>query len=312
MVLKEDAVDVYTTYHRAVECWADRVCEVTADQWDRPTPCTAWTVRDLVNHVTGEDLWTRPLMEGRTVAEVGSRFDGDLVGADPVGAALDAAKEAVRAVEEWLPQQRSVHLSYGEEDPAEYVGQLAADHLVHSWDLAAATGGHTHLPADLVAHVGRWFGEREQSYRSAGLVAARAALGGDPQSDLLAAFGRSADWGPQHATLARFSAAWGAGDVDAIMALVTDDCVFESTDPAPDGRRYDGAAAVRALWSDLFATTTDPAFTEEESFVLGDRGVLRWRFDWTDPDGSPGHVRGVDVLRFRDGLVSEKLSYVKG
>ena len=43
-----------------------------------------------------------------------------------------------------------------------------------------------------------------------------------------------------------------------------------------------------------------------------DRGVLRWRFDWQGDDGTPGHVRGVDVLRFRDGLVSEKLSYVKG
>jgi hypothetical protein len=40
--------------------------------------------------------------------------------------------------------------------------------------------------------------------------------------------------------------------------------------------------------------------------------VLRWRFEWTEDDGSPGHVRGVDVLRFRDGRVSEKLSYVKG
>jgi hypothetical protein len=52
--------------------------------------------------------------------------------------------------------------------------------------------------------------------------------------------------------------------------------------------------------------------TEEESFVAGDRGVLRWRFDWEDEDGTPGHVRGVDVLRFRDGKVAGKLSYVKG
>jgi ketosteroid isomerase-like protein len=69
---------------------------------------------------------------------------------------------------------------------------------------------------------------------------------------------------------------------------------------------------VRAVWEDLFAGTRDPRFTEEESFVAGDRGVLRWRFDWVEADGSPGHVRGVDVVRLRDGLVSEKLSYVKG
>ena len=112
--------------------------------------------------------------------------------------------------------------------------------------------------------------------------------------------------------LAAFSAAFGAGDVDAIMALMTEDVVFEATGPAPDGVRHEGAAAVRAVWEELFGQTREAAFTEEESFAAGDRGVLRWRFDWTGEDGSPGHVRGVDVLRFRDGLVAEKLSYVKG
>jgi ketosteroid isomerase-like protein len=112
--------------------------------------------------------------------------------------------------------------------------------------------------------------------------------------------------------LAAFSAAFGAGDVDAIMALMTDDVVFEATGPAPDGVRHEGAAAVRAVWVELFARTPGAAFTEEDSFVAGERGVLRWRFDWNDEDGAPGHVRGVDVLRFRDGKVAEKLSYVKG
>ena len=114
------------------------------------------------------------------------------------------------------------------------------------------------------------------------------------------------------AALSAFSAAFGSGDVDAIMALMTEDCVFEATGPAPDGVRRTGAADVRAAWVELFGGTLDAAFTEEESFVAGDRGVLRWRFTWRNDDGTPGHVRGVDVLRFRDGLVAEKLSYVKG
>lgn len=114
------------------------------------------------------------------------------------------------------------------------------------------------------------------------------------------------------AALTTFSAVFASGDVDAIMALMTEDCVFEATGPAPDGVRRTGAADVRAAWVELFGGTLDPAFTEEESFVAGDRGVLRWRFTWRNDDGTPGHVRGVDVLRFRDGLVAEKLSYVKG
>ena len=96
------------------------------------------------------------------------------------------------------------------------------------------------------------------------------------------------------------------------MALMSEDCVFEATGPAPDGVRHEGAAAVRGVWVDLFGGTTDAAFSEEESFVAGDRGVLRWRFDWTDEEGNPGHVRGTDVMRFADGKVTEKLSYVKG
>ena len=112
--------------------------------------------------------------------------------------------------------------------------------------------------------------------------------------------------------LAAFSAAFGSGDVDAIMALMTTDVVFESTGPAPDGVRVEGSEAVRAVWENLFDGTSDARFTEEESFGDGERAVLRWRFDWLEADGSPGHVRGVDVLRFRDGLVAEKLSYVKG
>ena len=62
----------------------------------------------------------------------------------------------------------------------------------------------------------------------------------------------------------------------------------------------------------MFDETREPAFTEEETFVSGERGVLRWTYSWVDEEGRPGHVRGVDVLRFRDGRVCEKLSYVKG
>ena len=44
----------------------------------------------------------------------------------------------------------------------------------------------------------------------------------------------------------------------------------------------------------------------------GNRCVVRWRYEWVEKDGKPGHVRGVDVVRVRDGKVAEKLSYVKG
>lgn len=305
-------MDLNTLYHRTVECWATRVNAVTHDQWDAPTPCSEWTVRDLVNHITGEDRWTVPLMQGQTIEQVGTALEGDLLGDNPIMASLEAAKEAVSVVAERLPTTEVVHLSYGDEDPAEYLRQLAADHLIHAWDLAAATGGDRRLDPQVVSEVGAWFADREELMRSMGLIAPRQGLSGDAQVDLLAAFGRDAHWGPNHATLARFSAAFGAGDLDAVMALMTDDCVFESTSPAPDGRRYVGADAVRQVFEELFSGTPDPSFTNEDGFVCEDRGVLRWRFSWSEPDGSAGQVRGVDLLRFRGGKVAEKLSYVKG
>jgi uncharacterized protein (TIGR03086 family) len=305
-------MDLNTLYHRSVECWADRVNAVRPDQWDDATPCREWNVRELANHVTGEDLWTPPLMRGSTIEEVGDRFEGDLLGDDPIRASLAAARVAIRTVADTLPSGGTVQLSYGEEKMEEYVHQLAADHLVHGWDLAVATGGDPRLDPTLVHAVAAWFADREELYRAAGVVGPAAAPTGDAQGDLLAAFGRDPHWGPNHRTLASFSAAFGSGDVDAVMDLMTDDCVFEATGPAPDGVRHEGSEAVRAVWVDLFGGTREAAFSEEEFFVAGDRGVLRWRFDWAEEDGSPGHVRGVDVLRFRDGLVCEKFSYVKG
>jgi ketosteroid isomerase-like protein len=103
-----------------------------------------------------------------------------------------------------------------------------------------------------------------------------------------------------------FGAAWGAHDLDATMALTTVDCVFESTEPGPDGTRYEGRAAIRTAWQPIFEDA-HADFQAEESFAAGDRVVQRWRYSWAG-----GHIRGVDVFRIRDGLVSEKLSYVKG
>jgi ketosteroid isomerase-like protein len=107
--------------------------------------------------------------------------------------------------------------------------------------------------------------------------------------------------------VSRFNAAFDKHDVDGVMAAMTDDCVFDNTGPAPDGTRYVGAAAVRQVWKEFFASNPNARFTAEEQFAAGDHCVVSWRYDWAG-----GHVRGVDIFRVRDGLVAEKLAYVKG
>ncbi|HEU0115432.1 MAG TPA: nuclear transport factor 2 family protein [Thermomicrobiales bacterium] len=117
------------------------------------------------------------------------------------------------------------------------------------------------------------------------------------------------------ATLAavdRFNDAFNRHDVDAVMALMSEDCVFENTAPPPDGERHEGQVAVRAVWAAFFQTSPQAVFTVEERFAAGDRCVVRWRYQWRDAAGAAGHVRGVDLFRVKDGKVAEKLAYVKG
>ena len=104
---------------------------------------------------------------------MGDRFDGDLLGDDPIRTSLAAARDAIRTVADVLPSGGTVHLSYGEEQMDEYVHQLAADHLVHGWDLAVATGGDARLDPALVHEVATWFADREELYRAGGVIGAR-------------------------------------------------------------------------------------------------------------------------------------------
>ncbi|TCC20306.1 TIGR03086 family protein [Kribbella speibonae] len=184
-------MDVVDMHNRTVANFADLVSEVPPDRWSAPTPCSDWDVRALVNHVVGEERWTVPLMAGKTIAEVGDSLDGDLLEDDPVAAASYAAREAEVAAT-WTIDK--VHLSYGDEDPHEYLRQLAADHLIHGWDLAVAIDVPPRMDRDLVAEVADWFAKREELYRSAGMVGDHLDGFTEPTEALLAAFGRDPGW----------------------------------------------------------------------------------------------------------------------
>ena len=183
-------------HRRAVEAWQAKVESVPDSAWTARTPCKDWDVRSLVNHVVGEELWTPPITEGRTVDEVGDRFDGDVLGENPAATGRAAATAAVTAADAKLSEGGIVHLSFGDFPVEEYVWQLSADHLVHCWDLAAGAGLDRTLDPELVAAVADWFTEREELYRSAGAIGPRIdpSADPDPQSRLLAAFGRDPAW----------------------------------------------------------------------------------------------------------------------
>jgi len=109
-----------------------------------------------------------------------------------------------------------------------------------------------------------------------------------------------------------FNDAFNRHNVDEMMNLSTEECVFENTDPAPDGTRYAGKESVAQFWRGFFHESPSAHIEIEEIFSAGLRCVMRWTYTWIDAQGKPGHVRGVDIFTVKDGLISEKLSYVKG
>jgi ketosteroid isomerase-like protein len=115
----------------------------------------------------------------------------------------------------------------------------------------------------------------------------------------------AASVGSAAAVVSEFNTAWAAHDLAGALALISEDCVFESTSP-PDGERSVGRQAIAAAWKPIF---NDPAsqFTVEETIEAGDQVVQLWRYDW---DG--GHIRGADVFTVAAGKITKKLAYVKG
>lgn len=109
-----------------------------------------------------------------------------------------------------------------------------------------------------------------------------------------------------------FNDAFNRHDVAGMMRLMSETCVFENTHPAPDGTSYQGKAAVTQFWQEFFQASPHAHITVEDIFGLGQHCVMRWRYEWVSAAGQTGHVRGVDIFKLQDGLISEKLSYVKG
>jgi uncharacterized protein (TIGR03086 family) len=144
-------MDVLSAHGDAIGAFDARVRPLTDDDWSRRTPDDDWTVRDLVNHLTAEQLWAPELLAGRTLVDVGTVLDGDVLGDDPVGRWVDASAQAREAFLAPDAFDRVVHLSYGDTSAAEYCAQMTFDLVVHTWDLARATGRDEGVDPGLVA-----------------------------------------------------------------------------------------------------------------------------------------------------------------
>ena len=181
-------------YLRSLDEFDKRVQTTRDIDLDKATPCTEWNVRDLINHLVSEDKWAVPLLAGKTVAEVGDEFEGDLVGNDPHGAWKLASEEARAAASEPGATESTVHLSFGDFSGGDYLDQLTADHLIHGWDLAKGTNGDVNLDPELMDHVHAWAVPIEGLLRGSGSYGENLDVSpdADMQTRLLAMFGRRA------------------------------------------------------------------------------------------------------------------------
>ncbi len=177
---------------QAAEGFERRLATVAPDGWNAATPCTEWDVRALVNHVVNELRWIPPLLDGLTIAEVGDRFDGDLLGADPVAAYRSAMNDAVSAAAQPGAGERAVHLSFGDFPGSEYLSQIVSDLTIHTWDLARGAGADDRLDEDLVDAVTAYLAPQAEAWRSGGAFGPLVDVpdGADAQTKLLAVTGR--------------------------------------------------------------------------------------------------------------------------
>ena len=106
----------------------------------------------------------------------------------------------------------------------------------------------------------------------------------------------------------QFNRAFVQHDGSLLTDLVAEECVMESVEPAPDGTRYVGRNACLTFWQNL-ASSRDGAFTVEDVVTSADRTTIRWRYRFGP--GLSQSVRGVTLMRVRDGMIVEALAYAK-
>ena len=196
MVMREAHVmtDLVKLHGVAADAFDRHVDAIGTRQWDGPTPCTDWDVRTLVNHLVYEARWAPDLFHGKTVEEVGDRYEGDLLGDDPVAAWKSGNAQARAAISEAGALDRIVHLSFGDVPGSEYLSQLITDLAIHGWDLARAIGADETIDPGLVEWLLPYVKEHADEIAGSGMFGKQidVGAGADDQTQLLALLGRKA------------------------------------------------------------------------------------------------------------------------
>ncbi|MCP2340851.1 TIGR03086 family metal-binding protein [Actinomadura rupiterrae] len=181
-------------YERALDLFEHVAGAVTPDAWAAPSPCAGWTARQVAGHVIGGQHMIRSLATGADRPDVNTGPERFCPG-DVLLAWRYARKECAAALTgEALA--RPVPLGpLGEVPLGDYLAGYILEPLVHTWDLAVATGQPCRLDPDLVHHAFATARVIATPMRAAGHLGPplTAPPGAGEQTRLLSFLGRSPD-----------------------------------------------------------------------------------------------------------------------
>lgn len=185
-------MDVRELHNHALDFFGELVAGVHEDAWTNSTPCEDWDVRALVNHNVCENWWATELLAGKTIDEVGDRFEGDLLNEEPVEAYKASAEAVRRAVAPLDDLDSSVELSYGSVSASRYLEHRYVDLVVHGWDLAVATGQDAQLPPELAENAYEAMADQREHVRESDAFGPEVTVAedADAQTKLLGRLGR--------------------------------------------------------------------------------------------------------------------------
>ncbi len=190
---RDRLVDVNEALDAALAFASDRVLSLRSDDWKRSTPCTEWTVRDVVNHLVGELLNVPRQLAGTSAAELRAAAGADHVNKDPMAVWTAAAAAAAAALRVPGALDTIVDLGLGDFPGVELAWLLVTDVVVHTWDIAVGVGGDTEIPFDLVDATWRKLSTQRIVLELSGAYGTPRLLNGaaSPQERLLALVGRT-------------------------------------------------------------------------------------------------------------------------
>jgi len=171
------------------------VRQVEPEQMELPTPDTDWTVHDLLQHIVYELAWTADIVQGKTVAEVGDKYEGELLNSDQTEAWEEYAVAAQNAVEA-CSLDAAAHLSYGDKTVGEYLLEASNDQLIHAWDLGQAIGIAVQFDETVARTLYEQALSHTEEFTDSDLFAPPLPVpeGASTQTKLLAFLGRSEAW----------------------------------------------------------------------------------------------------------------------